>query len=593
MLKRIAAVLLVAGLAAAGAQAFTWPENYHPTAGSGGTIHELSFGDITTLNPYLTSSGTETSILGMYAGPPIVNRDWLGTRAFKTADGSYFGYWAKDVQEVRKEQEFVVTLRQGWTWSDGVEMTADDVVASYTILGDPDVGANDYVKTVVDDVPVEVEKLGTYQFRLTLPTPQVNALANYTPTYVLPAHVFMPVYEKSGADGVKAMWGVDTPVDQIVSGGPYQLTQFRPGERLVMKKNPTFGDFVKAADGSPMPGPDGWDVTITADQNAELSLVVTGQASFYWPKNLDQVRAVQQAVQGGKIPGTFYPNLSPSTSVDFITYNFNNTDSCKQGLFRATEFRQAMSLMIDREALVEAALGGLGFPAEAMNTDAAAPFVPDVPDFEFAPERGVDLLSSIGFTSKDADGVLMNPDTGCRVEFDLQFNSGNNRRAQQALVISQTAAEYGVKINPREVSTDIWQNSILGDSLPRKVDYDAQIWGLSGGDVDNPSSDNVLPVATNLNAWNKDASSAQPWEVEIGDLTTRMNGALDLDQRLALFQQRAKLMRQYLPLTPTIAQAFHYYFGTGNVWPKDKLDAVSIQEPYNPGNYRENVVETN
>ena len=36
----------------------------------------------------------------------------------------------------------------------------------------------------------------------------------------------------------------------IVSGGPYLLESFRPGERMVLVKNPHFGDYVQAADGS-------------------------------------------------------------------------------------------------------------------------------------------------------------------------------------------------------------------------------------------------------------------------------------------------------------------------------------------------------
>ncbi len=593
MFKRTAAVALLAVLAMAGAQAFVWPEAYHAAAGSGGTVNETVFGDITTLNPYLTSDSNASSILGMYAGPPLIYRDWLGNRAFTRADGSYNVYWAKDVEVIRPEQEFIVTLRQGWMWSDGVEMNADDLVASYTILGDPDVGSNNYNETVVDDQPVKVEKLGPYKVHITLPKPQVNALATKVPEITLPAHVFMPVYQSDGAAGVKAMWGVDADPGTIVSGGPYLLESFRPGERMVLVKNPHFGDYVQAADGSPLPGPGRWVVSLTQDQNAELSLVITGQVSFYWPINLDQVRAVKQAVDAGQIGGTFYPNLSPSTSVDFITYNFNSTDSCKRDMFRATEFRTAISDMIDRDALVQAALGGLGFPAQAMTTQAIDPFVTPLPDFEFQPQQGVDLLKSIGFTATDADGVLVNPDSGCRAEFDLQFNSGNNRRGQEALVISQTAAQYGVKINPREVSTDIWQDSILGDTLPRKVDYDAQVWGLSGGDVDNPSSANVLPVGTNLNAWDKDPATAMDWEKRIGDLTRQMDQTLDLQKRVALFQQRGELMRQYLPLTPLVAQSFHFYDNLANVWPEGKLDSVSIQSPYRPGNFRENVISPN
>ena len=50
------------------AQTFQWPENYAPTAAQGGTINEVVFSDFLTLNPVLSSSATETAILGMVGG---------------------------------------------------------------------------------------------------------------------------------------------------------------------------------------------------------------------------------------------------------------------------------------------------------------------------------------------------------------------------------------------------------------------------------------------------------------------------------------------------------------------------------------------
>ena len=581
------------------AQPFQWPEAYAPEAPQGGVIEETVFGDFLTLNPILSSSATEGAVLEMTGGPSIIYRDWVGNRSLRNEDGTFNLLWASDIEEVREEQEFVITLREGWMWSDGTEMTADDLIATQTIISDPDVQANAFDCGYVGaegDQPVTLEKLGTYQVRLTLPTPQVNALgrklcAVYNTPGMIPAHIFMPVYEEQGAEGVLALWGVDTPVGELVSGGPYMISEFRPGERIVMEKNPMFGENVQAANGDPLPGPDRWTVTFTEDRNAQLALVTTGQASFYWPTTLDEVRAVQQAVQNGSINGELFANIGPDTLVDFITYNFNTTNECKANLFRSPDFRQAISIMINRDALVDAALGGLGFPAGDFNSDAAAPFdAPNLDPFEYNPERGVEILNSIGYTQEGPDGVLRNPQTGCRVAFDLQFNSGNNRRAQEAQVIAQTLAPYGVEVNPREVSTEIWSNSITGtEGLPREVDYDAQIWGLAGGDVDNPSSVNVVGLGVNLNSWNKSTTDVEPWEITMDRLSRRMDQTLDLEERIAVYNQRAELMREYLPMTPLISPAFHFYENMGNIWSEETLDSNSIESPYNPGNFRQNV----
>ncbi len=593
MKKALVASALVAVTSFSLAQTFQWPEGYAPTAPQGGTINEALFGDFLTLNPVLSSSAQETAVLGLVSGPDLIYRDWLGNRSFRKDDGSFNTVHAASIEEVRPEQEFIITLKEGWTWSDGTEITADDYLAARTIIGDPDVQANSYSSTVVGDSeqPIEYEKLGKYQFRVNSPEQQVNLMGNIAGLGAVPAHIYNPVYEESGAEGILALWGTDTPVDQLVSAGPYVVSEFRPGERIVLSKNPEYGKNVQAADGSPLPGPDTWTVDFVADRNAQIALVTTGQASFDWPQTVDDVRAVQQAVQNGSIGGTFYPNIGPDGLVDFITYNFQKKNECKRNMFRAPEFRQAISIMIDRQALIQAALGGLGFPAGDWNSDAAEPFdAPNLEPFELNPERGVELLNSIGFTETGEDGVLMNPDTGCRVAFDLQFNSGNDRRAQEAQVISQTLAQYGVRANARQVSTEIWSDSITGtEAEGTKVDYDAQIWGLAGGDVDNPSAVNVVGLGENLNSWNKDTENAEPWEISMDRLSRRMDRTLDLDERIEVYNQRAEIMRQYLPMTPLISPAFNFYENMGNVWPEEALDAGSIESPYTPGNFRSNL----
>ena len=592
-MKRI--ILGIAALALVGAvfaQPHVWSSEYAPTAVQGGTVSEDLFGDFTTLNPVLISSAQENAVIGMTAGPGLVYRDWLGNRSFRQDDGTFNMDWAESIEEVQPNQEFIVTVKQGWTWSDGVEMTADDAIAAWTIIGDADVQSNAYGCSVVDTDPVVYEKIDTYSYRITLPRPVTNALA-IKDCGTVPAHVFMPVYEESGAEGVRAMWGVDTAPSEMVYGGPYVISEFRQGERIVLTKNPAYGGMAQAADGSALPGPDEWIVTFSQDQNAILSRLVTGQSDFYWPTTVDQLRAITEALDSGAIDGELYANLGPSGAVDFITYNFNKMDECKREMFRNNVFRQAISIMIDRDALVQGAVGGLGFPAKDWNSEAAAPYdSPHLDHFEFDPERGVEMLASIGFTELGPDGVLRNPNTGCRVAFDLQFNSGNNRRAQLAVITSQTVAEYGVEITPREVSSEIWSDSIVGTSegfdpaAGRSVDYDAQIWGLAGGDIDNPHFQNGLMLGTNLNAWNKSRSDVAAWEILMDRLTADMVTELDSDTRVSIYNERATLMRENLPITPLISTAFHFYHDLGNVWPVDKLDANSIEGPYRPGNFR-------
>lgn len=582
------------------AQPYTYPEAYAPTVKQGGTVNEAIFGDFTTFNRVIAANATEASVLGnMMGSPGLTYRDWLGNRTFRKDDGSFNLAYAEKIEEVQPEQEFVVTLRKGWKWSDGTEMTADDWLTAWEITKDPDVQSNNYSATVVGEkeVPVEMEKIDDYSFRVTLPEPIVNALQNTAEIVgAVPTHIFKPAYDKGGAEAVRALWGINTDPTKIVSGGPYTIAAFRPGERLELVKNPYYGEMNKAADGTPLPGPDNWVISFAEDNNALVALVTTGQADFFYPSGLNDMQAIKQAVDNGTIKGTFYQDLGPGTNVDFLNYNFNHTDTCKREMFRSKEFRQAISSMIDRDALVQAAVGGLGYAATDWGGgEAAAPFSgATLPPFEFNPEQGRELLAAIGFSEEGQDGVLMNPDTGCRAAFTLTYNEGNNRRAQLAQVIAQTLSEYGVEVNARQVSTDIWGQSIdsgfkdpKDPSKGRVVNYDAIIWGLAGGDIDNPSAVNVFGIGQLLNAWNKSETDVEPWEISMDRLSRRMDRTLDLDERVAVYDERAEIMREYLPVTPLIQQQFSFYTDLGNTLPEDALDSKSIESPYVPGNSRD------
>ena len=93
-------------------------------------------------------------------------------------------------------------------------------------------------------------------------------------------------------------------------------------------------------------------------------------------------------------------------------------------------------------------------------------------------------------------------------------------------------------------------------------------------------------LGTNLNAWNKSRSDVAAWEILMDRLTADMVTELDSDTRVSIYNERATLMRENLPITPLISTAFHFYHDLGNVWPVDKLDANSIEGPYRPGNFR-------
>lgn len=573
------------------AQPFQWPENYAATSRPDGIINTSLTSDLKSFNLIVPADSViETLVLDNIGGPTILYRDWAGNKRLQQDNGVWNMFWAQNIEEVTPYQEYIVTLREGWRWSDGEIMDVDDIIATHTLQSDSEVASENYDCSVIDEEPVQIDKISQYQYRIKLPKPIVSLLAR-TDCRIIPEHIYMPVYEAEGAQGVKALWGLDSDVTTIVSGGPYTIQEILPGERLVLERNPFYGQQVKAADGSALPGAEEFIIHFVEDTNAELSLVITGRLDYYYPADIDQLASINAAIRNGSIAGKLYANLGPSTLVDMISYNFNNEDSCKSSMFRDVRFRQAMSLLINRQELVETALGGAGIAARGILTSASLPFGSEfLGDFAFDPEAGLELLAAMGFTDLNDDGILINRDTGCLVDFTLQYNNGNTRRSQSAIFIAQSLRPYGIKITPLGVVSEVWIESIAGNrdydvTGKRSVDYDAQIWALGAPDVDSPSQAAALTLQGNANAWNKSKVDIAPWELQLDSLTKQIDRTFDFDKRVEVYRQRAELMREYLPFTPLIAPNFHFYTGLSNNWAEEALDATSIDLPYRPGNF--------
>lgn len=573
------------------AQPFQWPETYAATSRRGGTINTSLSNNLTSFNLLLSTSDDITTLfINNLNGPSLLYRDWAGNKSFQRDNGTWNMFWAKNIEEIQANQEYIITLREGWRWSDGELMDVDDVIATHMLQSNPDIESDASACSVIDEEPVEISRISQYQYRLKLPRPIVNALGRVN-CGIIPEHIYMPAFESAGAQGVQALWALDSDIESLVSGGPYKIKEFLPGERLVLERNPYYGEQVKAADGLPLPGAEEFIIHFVEDTNASLSLVITGRLDYFYPADIDQLASINSAIRNGSIDGKLYANLGPSTLVDMITYNFNNEDSCKSAMFRDVHFRQAMSMLINRDELVETALGGAGVAAKDILTTASLPFGGEfLGHFPFDPEAGLELLATIGFTQVNADGILMNPETGCLVDFTLQYNEGNTRRSQEAVYIAQSLRPYGIKITPLGVVGEVWMGAIVGDkdydiTGKRSVDYDAQIWALGAPNFDSPSVAYALALQANANAWNKSKVDIEPWELQIDNLTKQMDRTFDLDERVALYRQRAELMREYLPVTPLIAPGFHFYTNLSNNWPDEALDATSIDLPYRPGNF--------
>ncbi|MCK9525445.1 MAG: ABC transporter substrate-binding protein, partial [Limnochordia bacterium] len=84
--------------------------------------------------------------------------------------------------------EIIFHLRRGVQWHDGVEFTADDVIFTFDIVYDVNVGSNSRGGLLIDGQPMEYEKIDDYTVKFTLPRPHAPIMFSIG-TPIVPEHL--------------------------------------------------------------------------------------------------------------------------------------------------------------------------------------------------------------------------------------------------------------------------------------------------------------------------------------------------------------------------------------------------------------------
>lgn len=544
-----------------------WTAEQNTANKRGGEFRTATISDFKTFNPF--TSAEATSIPGtMEDGAGLFMQDPRNDAIIpKMAD-------AMPVVS-NNNKRFVVKIRQGMKFSDGQEITADDWITTYKLHTDDAVGSNSFDSFKLSGKPITVKKIDKYTLQFDFPSVSANAYLtmSYTPW---PDHIFGEAYRKGGAAAVKALWGLSTNPSQIVSPGAWVLESYQAGERAVLKDNPRYGEWNKDSRGNALPYLDRYTYRIVKDVNAQLAAFLSGQIDAFNPANADQLAQVKKAMDGGNLKATLLPNVSPAASSSWITFNWNKAgDPFKQKLFRDVRFRQAMSHIANRQAMVQLALGGLGVETYYSVYPVFKNWIFDsAPKYKYDLAAASKLLAQMGFTKKNAQGYLVDK-SGKVLEFNLSTNAGNNIREQLGRIFADEAKKVGVKVNftPIDFNVLVGQLTAKGDNRP----FDAILLGLSGGGNIWPFGVNVVPCGTNLHSYNNPTNGACLVSKEqlMSKLYYQGDSTLDLAARRKVGEQLLKAEAELQGVVYLVGTTYHVAYNErlGGEYPRNMMDS--------------------
>ena len=444
-------------------------------------------------------------------------------------------------------------LRQGVTWSDGTPFTADDVVFSLQAALDPKVQSVVASTLTVAGQPVRAAATDPHTVVFTFAGPSGPGVRLFDSLVILPRHKLASRL----ADGsFSQAWDTRTPPSELVGLGPFVLSEYQPGQRLVLDRNPRY--WRTAPDGSALPYLDRIVLEIVPDQNAELLRMQSGSTDF----TQNELRAedyvtARRMEEEGRLR---LIELGVGTDADALWFCLKpeaKKDDPRFRFLQRPEFRQAISHAVDREAFAETVFLGAAVPIWGPVTPGNELwFWPDLKRYRPDDDTARKLLASIGLEDRNGNGVVED-ERGTEARFTIITQQGVSWYERGTTVLKEEAARVGIAfdIAPLEVATMI-QRML-------KCDYDGIYMRPLWSDTDPAGNMDFWLSSGSGHFWNLEQSSpATEWERRLDTIMLEQAASVDPIRRQQLFRDAQQILAENLPVLYFAAPRMYYAHST-------------------------------
>jgi len=510
---------------------------------AGGTyISGTSAGDAETLNWILAADSASFS----YAGHTL---DSLAT---------YDNEWrvqlrcaAKDVEVSEDGLVYTVTIRDDLKWSDGSKVTAEDYVytlkdlmfsdwLNYTYQSDWQEEVDGETVFVTPEVVNEVTFTITRQ---TLDPEFIYTVRGLTP---YPKHIAVK-YEGD----VKAFTQAPEFNNLTYTGnlGPYKFVEWIRNDKFVLERNPEYylGKDTEA------PYFEQYIIKIFGTP-ATCHGALEARDITYTGIDPDKV---------GKFKQIEWINVYTVPTTGYVLLAYNLRDNGWEG-FKQKEVRQALSMAISKELMIEQVLYGFGEPAFSF-IPRPSPWYVDkgLAKYGVKPlldkERAKEILLEAGYATRKADGSIEVINKGGKpLKLTLVTNTGNEIRENVGYLVKQELSAIGIEVELKLVpwATELRKylmNKAPGtDQEPRynngvgavsEEPWDLMIMGFNTHPLAPSGQDVFYATKGGLNFWGY-------FNTQTDELFQRIKSkeALDEKARKELYAELSRLISEEQPV---------------------------------------------
>lgn len=513
----IAAASVLALLAAAPAQAQDASGNVLTLASEQTTTFVRNF------NPFGQTSARYTTLDFMYEPLVVFNRLKGNEPHYRLAESFEL---ADDLMSI------TFVLREGLKWSDGEALTADDVVFTYDYIAK--FPALDFISIGAQLESVEKADERTVTFHLK----EANSLIANTIVGmpIIPEHVWAEIEDP-------VTFANENPVG---SGPMTEITRFTP-QVYEQCANPHYWD----ADNLDV---DCLRMPQLADNPQVLAALADG--TLDWATSfIPDIDNTFVAKDPEHHKYWFTPSSLVSFQISMVTPDENNRKA-----FNDVNFRRALSMLIDRQTIVD--IAGYGYPL--VNDDPAslgelyASFAnPEVEAQygqygQFDLEAGMALLDESGYVDADGDGFRDNPD-GTPIAIDIMVPNGWTDWIDAVQIAMESLSEAGLNVKMSTPEAAVWTSGLIAG------EYSMTLNALAS--AANPYFPYIRSF--NPNDFGKSRFTAPHWEnEELSALLAEYTQIKDPAEAKAVMDQAQMIVAENMPIIPVYNSPSFYEYNT-------------------------------
>jgi len=412
--------------------------SYRPLEHRDWLITQLS-AEPATLNP-ITSTDAYASNINDYIYESLLKRDEKSLELVPVLAESW---------EISGDHlTYTFYLKKNIRWHDGTPFTARDVVFSFDRIRDPNVDAA-HLRNYYQDIE-KIEAIDDYTLRYHYRIPYFRALEFCGGIPIVPAHLF------AEGENFNEHFIGRSPVGT----GPYRFLKWDTGKEIVLVRN---GDYWGEK-------PDIRQVVFKVITDSTAALQVLKQNGL----DLMSLRPIQWEKQTNN--KRFHENFMKLKyylpSYTYIGWNL------RRPLFADKRVRQAMTMLIDRETILEELLFGLGTVVTGNFYINSPDYNKAIEPFTYDPQAAAALLKAAGWEDHDGDGII--DKDGIPFSFEFLLSAGSKFGEQLATILQENLKQVGIRMRIRKLEWAVFIQNI------QQHDFDACTMGWSLGWESDP-----------------------------------------------------------------------------------------------------------